>query len=176
MTILYHTHGTRADTAELLPRAAAQFSAELGRQTPNLTIAREPGGKPYFPAAPWLYCSVSHSGDVWLCACSDTPVGVDIQRIQPTRTTALARRFFHPDEIARLDTHPDDFFLIWTAKEACVKRTGRGIDSNFPHFSVIADGRLVSPIAGDTLHSIPFAAGYVLTLCGEAEQPILTQL
>ena len=176
MTILYYPRGTRTDTAELLPRAAAQFAASRGRPCPNLTIARAPGGKPYFPAAPWLHCSVSHSGDIWLCACSDAPIGVDVQHIRPARTTALARRFFHPDETAWLEAHPDNFFLLWTAKEACVKRTGRGIDGEFSRFSVITDGRISCPIAGDTLRHLPFADDYVLALCGKAETPTLTKL
>lgn len=167
MTVIYTTRGSRGDTASLLPRTAAQFCTAIGRPLPDLTVARQPGGKPYFPADPQLYCSVSHSGEYWLCACSTAPVGLDIQRIQPTREGPLAHRFFHPDEIAWLDTHPDGFFLIWTAKEACVKLTGRGIDGDFARFSVIADGAFASPIAGSILRHLPFAAGYVLCLCGE---------
>lgn len=176
MTVIYHTRGSRADTAHLLPRAARRFCAALGRAVPDLTIAREPGGKPYFPAAPWLHCSVSHSGEIWLCACSTALVGVDIQRVQPTREAALARRFFHPDEITWLDANPGGFFPLWTAKEACVKLTGQGIDGDFARFSVIANGAFVSPIAGAALHHLPCADGYVLCLCGDADEVGMIEL
>lgn len=170
MTILYFTRGGRGDTAHLLPCAARQFCGAVHQPCPDLTIARESGGKPYFPAAPWLYCSVSHSGDIWICACSTAPVGVDIQRIQPTREGPLARRFFHPDEIAWLDAHQDGFFSVWTAKEACVKLTGQGIDSDFSRFSVITEGSFCSPFAGTVLRHLPFKEGYVLCLCGAEEE------
>ncbi len=176
MTVIYFARGSRGDTADLLPRAAARFCATLGCAVPDLTIAREPGGKPYFPAAPRLYCSVSHSGEYWLCACSTAPVGVDVQRIQPTREAALARRFFHPAEIAWLDATPDGFFPLWTAKEACVKLTGRGIDGEFSHFSVITNGAFASPIAGAVLRHLPFAEDYVLCLCGEAGEVEMREL
>lgn len=176
MTVIYHTRGGRGDTAALLPRAARRFCAALGRAVPDLTIAREPGGKPYFPATPWLHCSVSHSGEIWLCACSTAPVGVDIQRIQPTREAALARRFFHPDEIAWLDANPDGFFRLWTAKEACVKLTGRGIDGDFSRFSVITDGGLASPIADTALRYLSCTEGYVLCLCGEAGEVEIAEI
>lgn len=171
MTILCHTRGGRGDTASLLPRAARRFCDAIGRTCPDLTLARTPGGKPYFPDAPWLHTSVSHSGACWICACSTAPVGIDIQRIQPAREAALARRFFHPDEIAWLDGHPGGFFRLWTAKEACVKLTGRGIDGEFSRFSVIAGGRFASPIEGAVLRHLPWDAGYVLCLCGEAGEP-----
>lgn len=160
MTTLYYT--TRpAATATHLPRAARSFSPHA-----DLTLARTPAGKPYFPAAPDLHVSVSHSDEVWLCACADAPVGVDIQRCSaraPEKSLALARRFFHPDEVAHLAAHPQDFYAVWCAKEACVKLWGSGIAADFPRFSVIADGALVSPIPGTRMH-LAAQAGYLLAL------------
>ncbi|MBR7185031.1 MAG: 4'-phosphopantetheinyl transferase superfamily protein [Clostridia bacterium] len=172
MIHLFHTHADRTDTAVLLPRAAAEYCAAIGRPCPDLTVSRQPGGKPFFAAAPWLHVSVSHSGAYWICACTDAPIGIDLQRIQPTRTAALARRFFHPDEIAWLDAHPDGFFSLWTAKESCVKLTGRGIDGEFSRFSVIRGGSWQSPCPDTVLRHLPFAAGYVLCLCS-ADRPLL---
>lgn len=164
---IYYAPASHTDTAALLPRAAARCCAAIGCAVPDLTFARAPGGKPYFPAAPWLHFSISHSGDWWLCAFSGAPVGVDLQRIQPTREAGIARRFFHPDETAWLAVNPDGFFRLWTAKEACVKLTGRGIDGEFAKFSVVHNGELTSPLAGTVLRHLPFAEGYLLCLCGE---------
>ena len=166
MTCIYSTHGDRTDTAVLLPRAAARYCADRGVAVPDLDIARAPGGKPYFPAAPWLHASVSHSGGIWLCGLSHATIGVDIQRIQRTREQALARSFFHPDEIRWLAAHPNSFFALWTAKEACVKLTGEGIDGKFACFSVVGDEGFRSPIDDAVLRHLPFAEGYVLCLCG----------
>lgn len=103
-------------------------------------------------------------------------MGVDLQRIQLTREAGIARRFFHPDEIAWLEANPDGFFQLWPAKEACVKLTGRGIDGDFAKFSVVRSGALTSPLTGTALHHLPFAAGYVLCLCGNPGEAELLAL
>lgn len=171
-----YTPTPRNDTGALLLRAAVRRCAMIGCPIPDLTVARHAGGKPYFPAAPWLHFSISHSGAWWVCAFSDAPVGVDLQRVQPALETSIARRFFHPDEGAWLAGNPTGFFQLWTAKEACVKLTGQGIDGNFSKFSVVRDGGIVSPIEGTVLRYLPFAEGYVLCLCSAPGEAAMEQL
>ncbi|WP_390905482.1 4'-phosphopantetheinyl transferase family protein [Occallatibacter riparius] len=63
----------------------------------------------------------------------------------------LARRFFHPNEIAHLESLPDDrrgpeFLRIWVCKEACLKAIGSGIAGNLASFSAIgASGHVILP-------------------------------
>ena len=77
--------------------------------------AREPGGKPYFPARPELQFSLSHSHGGAVCALHSLPVGVDIEKLRPA-----------PRRLAQ-GMEDEAFFRLWTAKEATVKREGRGI-------------------------------------------------
>ena len=108
----------------------------------DLTVARTERGKPYFPNTPSLHFSVSHSGDVFACAFSDEPVGVDIQEYknrpdEAERCRKIAARFFHRDEIDALEADTvSAFYNIWTAKEAYVKLTGQGIDGDFSEFCI----------------------------------------
>ncbi len=113
----------------------------------DLSVAREERGKPYFPNLPWLYFSVSHSGDLFACAMSETPIGLDIQehilRKNETEEDAMRRhikiaeRFFHPDERQYISNDPlRRFYKIWTAKESYVKLIGTGIDSSFSQFNI----------------------------------------
>ncbi|MBV8272753.1 MAG: 4'-phosphopantetheinyl transferase superfamily protein [Cupriavidus sp.] len=81
-----------------------------------------------------LFVSIAHSGDCLACAVSDTPVGVDIEQLQPRRhldtlieaTTTEAERAALPELLpesedeARLAT----FFQLWTLKEAWIKCHG----------------------------------------------------
>ncbi len=84
-------------------------------------ILKNEYGKPYFENGP--YFSVSHSKDFVAVAVSDMPVGIDIQFCDRTiNTSGVEKRFFTAAE--RLSTK--DFFEIWTAKEAIVKKDGRG--------------------------------------------------
>lgn len=105
-------------------------------------VARTERGKPYLPERPELHFSVSHSGKYFVCAFSGAPVGVDIQEhtllrgetpeSAVPRLKRTAKRFFHPLEadFVEEDTY-ERFFRVWTAKEACVKCTGQGIDNDF---------------------------------------------
>lgn len=78
-------------------------------------IAREEGGKPYFPDRPDICFNLSHSYGAVVCAVHDRPVGVDIEKLRPA-----------PKRLAK-GMEDRAFFFLWTAKEASVKRDGKGI-------------------------------------------------
>lgn len=78
-------------------------------------IARECGGKPYFPDRPDICFNLSHSHGAAVCAVHTRAVGVDIEKLRSA-----------PKRLAGgLDDRA--FFYRWTAKEASVKRDGKGI-------------------------------------------------
>lgn len=119
----------------LLARALADAGLDAG------PIAVSEYGKPWFPALPDFHFSLSHSGNMALCAVSPQPVGCDVE--VPRRYDAqIARRFFHPAERAWLFSRPeseqrDAFFRIWTCKESFVKALGLGLALPFESFAVI---------------------------------------
>ena len=101
-----------------------------GEAQNDLSICRAPGGKPYF-ASRDLCFSISHAKDTVAVALSDTPVGIDIEFIDERRDIlSLSRRFFAPDEhkaLSETGAPLDDFFALWTKKEALAKITGEGL-------------------------------------------------
>ena len=166
---IYIIDETAADDSrtERLIRLARLYAAEEAMPLPQtLCIAKGEYGKPYFENAPWLRFSVSHSGGLWVCALCRCDVGIDIEQHAARDHAALARRFFHPQEIEY--THRGGtgaFYSVWTAKESYVKLLSTGIGCSFSHFSVVERGT----ISGDRLFarftSIPVRDGYSLTLC-----------
>ena len=53
---------------------------ELG--LPHLPdIAREAGGKPYFPSRPDVCFNLSHSHGAAVCALHNRPVGIDVEKL-----------------------------------------------------------------------------------------------
>jgi phosphopantetheinyl transferase len=85
-------------------------------------VARSPRGKPYFPAHPHCWFSISHSGGLALCALSDEgAVGVDIEVIRP-RSAGLPDYAMSPTERAAWDGTWADFYRVWTFKESWCKR------------------------------------------------------
>lgn len=127
------------DSLKLRHIAACQYTS-LPYDYP--TDAQNERGKPYFSNLPELHFSVSHSGNVWICAFSDHPVGCDIERHRDdmSRIRALAKRWLSEDEQIYLENNgctPRSFADIWVRKEAYVKLLGCGIDSRFRSFSTV---------------------------------------
>lgn len=91
-------------------------------------------GKPFFPAYPAFHFSLSHAGTYAVCAVSPRDVGCDVEQIRSdTDVMKLAKRFFLPSEVEYLETKRVDalktqeFFRLWTMKEAFMKVTGQGM-------------------------------------------------
>ena len=139
----------------------------LGPRQP--AIARDPGGKPFFPALPDLHFSLSHSGNYCACAFCSRPVGLDLQIHAECRREAVARRCFHPaeyDYLARGDFA--DFFRVWAAKESYVKYTGAGIAGGLDRFCVVDGGGLVDKMGDVEFYRAETPENYSLCLCAAA--------
>ena len=105
----------------------------------DIVISEDKNGKPFCESSDLCF-SVSHSGDLAVCAVSDAPIGVDLERIRKTNMQS-ARRFASESELIYIfgripeksDFESDDrktlerFFEIWTKKEAFGKMNGTGI-------------------------------------------------
>lgn len=147
--VVYGALGPASGEHELALRLLALLlERELG--IPSLPeIRREAGGKPYFPGYPSLHFNLSHSRGAAVCALHDQPVGIDIERLRPA-----------PRRLAK-GMEDEAFFLLWTAKEATVKRAGRGIDA------------LRGPLEPDSLcrRLDGFPPGWLVTVCPSEDVP-----
>ena len=112
-------------------------------------VAVDARGKPYCDG---VFFSLSHAGDLALCAVSDGPVGCDIERVN-NAPLEIAPRVFRPDERAYLRAAQDGgeaqrrFFTLWTLKESYMKMTGEGLDLSparleirMPSLTLLRDG------------------------------------
>lgn len=103
-----------------------------------LDIAALEHGKPALRGGE-AFISLSHSGTYAAAAVCDEEIGLDIQRNMPLNS-ALARRFFAPDEqehIARAEDGALAFTEIWCRKESYIKALGTGLATPLASFSVI---------------------------------------
>ncbi|MCE3294305.1 MAG: cereulide biosynthesis operon crsT, crsX, grsA and grsB s [Crocinitomicaceae bacterium] len=99
-------------------------------------------GKPFIPGAPFF--NLSHSGDYVVLAISENEVGVDIEFMGEVAYDELSK-FFTPaeQELIRSSVHPRyEFYRIWTAKEALLKCTGKGLGLPLDSFCVAANTEL----------------------------------
>lgn len=149
----------------------------LGLET--FTLAEKPLGKPFIPEVPDFHFNLSHSGSWVVLAFGDSPVGIDVEKLEytPGRQQVM-RRFFTPEEQAYVQEDPAEegerFFRIWTAKESWLKYTGEGLTRPISSFSVLSMDRV-------KFFTRAPAAGYLLTLYteevpGELEYPTVESL
>ena len=114
----------RAATRQLLGRY-------LDADPRELVFVEEEYGKPALLHRQ-IEFNASHSEDLpALEFATETPVGIDVERKRKLNDSlALARRYFSAEELAFVNSAADAddaFFTVWTAKEAIVKASGKGI-------------------------------------------------
>jgi 4'-phosphopantetheinyl transferase len=136
----YHFDADRARS--IVARAALRIhlSRYSGLDAASILITTPEGTKPA-ALLTGIDFNVSHAGDlVAIAFASGCPVGIDVERVRPVRDReGIAKRYFSPDEQRELEasSNPEDtFFRIWTAKEALVKGTGKGLTSDLTEFTV----------------------------------------
>lgn len=137
-------------------------------------------GKPYLPHSGFHF-SLSHSGNLAICAVSDLPIGADLQEVKPALPKYL-HRILSEEEQAYLTRLPKQeqtelFYRLWAKKESLAKWDGRGIRIPFAELSFIEADRMREWIsfAGKSLwvyETQQFLPKYALSLC--SSQPFLT--
>jgi len=103
--------------------------------------------KPFLKNAA-LHYNVSHAGDWIIIAVANTPVGVDVERIDPSFDYKdIIIEYFNKEEVKYI-TGADDhsrFFLLWTRKEALTKATGKGLDDDLKLVPALNGEHSVNP-------------------------------
>lgn len=154
-----------------------QLAAAFGRPPETWRFVVTPEGRPVLadppPGIPAACFSLSHSAAVAGCALlvegagPDPAIGFDLETPRDGRPVqALARRFLHAEEAARVAAADDPagvFTRLWTLKEALTKALGRGIQEDFKGFSTQPDPPrlLTAPPAFGALRHWHVSAGTV---------------
>lgn len=110
----------------------------------NIIIEKNQYGKPFLKGNPKHNFNISHSEDFVVCAISDTPIGIDIEKIKQIEYKEIAKGFFTENEydyITRGDAQDQlkNFFNIWTLKESFIKCCGTGLSMPLNLFSLEID-------------------------------------
>lgn len=92
-----------------------------GRQEREMRYDFTQTGKPFFPDLPEFCFSLSHAGEIAVCAVSNREIGVDVEHRRPV-SDVLIRRYFSEKE--RQAAEP---MWLWVLKESYGKLTGRGL-------------------------------------------------
>lgn len=106
------------------------LSVWLNDNPDHLTFEKNPFGKPFLNKES-IHFNMSRSGDELAFAFAPAMVGIDIELCRKADAFfPVAYRYFHPAEQKMIRTD-DDFFYVWTRKEAVLKAQGIGIYDGF---------------------------------------------
>ncbi len=112
-------------SAHILGRKILNRAVKILLSTENVQIAFNENGKPYLKDYPDFYFNISHCEDTVAVAFGGSELGVDIEKLR-TVNPRVADRFFTQREREQIKVS-DDFFKIWTKKEALIKRYGKSL-------------------------------------------------
>ena len=124
-------------------------------------------GKPAIVGHPDIYFNLSHCRLAAICVVSGRPVGVDVESIREYKD-GLARYTMNDEElvqIAQAEQPAQEFTRLWTQKEAVLKLTGHGLQSDMK--TVLTDAK---DIHIDTVVS---PRGYVYSVASFARVHII---
>lgn len=108
-----------------------QKAAKILNTTPEkLEFKTSENGKPYIENYSDFNFNISHTSGAIAIAISDSPVGIDIEKIRKA-DFRVAKRFFTEKENEYIKAQNSDtrFFEIWTKKEAYIKKNGLTLGS-----------------------------------------------
>lgn len=132
------------------------------------------------PKVEGLEFSLSHSGNLVLCAVSEEPVGCDIERLREA-PKGVAERYFSDAEQAYLshfsaDEHDREFFRIWTMKESYVKMTGEGLRVSFEAYEIAMEDTGARVIRHGEMQSCYLSTmelkGHIMSICAESSASV----
>lgn len=93
----------------------------------EIRFSSDEKGKPYAENLD-VHFNISHSGEYVVCAVASSPIGIDIEKIRDINLKIL-ERICSKRELLYFSEEPklNQFFEMWTAKEAQAKLLGDGI-------------------------------------------------
>jgi 4'-phosphopantetheinyl transferase len=133
-SFLHHRDKVTAFTSALLKYY--YLPAMLDVKPTEVQIGINDYGKPYLLDYPEVDFSISHSGEyIVLAVVFGKKIGIDIEFIDKNIDLTMKSIIFSESECSLIDNY-NDFFVMWTKKEAYLKCVGVGF-SNETHIYCI---------------------------------------
>ena len=139
-------------------------------------LQTDKNGKPFLPGRPDICFNISHCSGLAVCAFDSLPVGVDAELpgyfadILINRALSETEKGFLQQTGVTLPLRQEWFYRLWTLKEAYVKKSGQGVDTDLTRFSFSFDesgGQLhvhcSDPLVSCFQEKLP--SGQILSLC-----------
>lgn len=136
----------------------------LGIAYTDIIIKKAPNGKPYIENYDQIDFNISHSGEfVLLAVTNGKSIGVDIEKIDENIDLDIGNVVFNESELPYI-RNVDDFYLLWTKKEAYLKCIGSGFTSDSYEYTRFNHDFSQAFLSYD-INCYRFREKYFLTVC-----------
>lgn len=197
MTTIYYTYYTPV-SSKILEVAAQEgrlglrllvhgleylYGIHISEENIKMQLSREEHGKPRLTDHPRIHFNITHCPGLVACAFDSGPIGVDAELpgYFPPILIKRALAETEKDILTAKGTTPELkqewFYRLWTLKEAYVKKSGQGVDTDLTafFFSFAGEGENITVFCSDPLvscYQTRLEQGHILSLCSEkAESP-----
>ena len=160
-------------------------------------IALTATGKPYLPYFPNVHFNITHCDGLVACAFDHHEIGLDAELPGYFPEVLIGRALSGKEKHCLITAGSDEclrqecFYRFWTLKEAYVKKSGIGVDTDLKAFSfspeAVAEASALSRKTAETIFRIPCSdpsvlcyqtrlpCGQILSCCADktAGEPIL---
>jgi 4'-phosphopantetheinyl transferase len=148
----------------------SETAAALG--VASLRVLRRPGRRPEVET-PGIWFSMSHTGDLTVCAVATSNVAIDVEQKNEPREGRLAGAvptgFFTAEEQKMIARDPSRLLPVFTAKEAWAKYRGLGLSLGFGSFD---EASVVAEDPGVEFTRV-FIDGAICTACHQAGEDLV---
>lgn len=131
--------------------------------------------KPYLIGNDTFHFNISHSGDFVVCAIDETPLGIDIEKIE-YQNPKIVLDVLSEVELAQYNKLSAKkkipfFYSIWARKESYLKALGMGLNTKLSDITVSSRNKIFSPVVrfvlSEKMHIKQYRASnnYALAVC-----------
>ena len=163
-----HIHKLRFDADKKLSLFSDLFvryfaCKSLNLRNADLLFEKNVYGKPYLAGWHDFHYNVSHTRNAIAVGFSETPIGVDIEKLRSV-DLKIAERFFCKNELVYILSKAEEreclFYEVWTKKEAYIKWAGKGLSLPLDTFDT-------TDVEIDNILSSIVINGYIISVCSQ---------
>ena len=144
----------------------------------DAVLKYDSNGKPYLPDNPEICFNITHCDQLVACAFQDRPIGIDAEtpgyfpEVLINRALSEKEKCFLQSKSTSISEREEWFYRLWTLKEAYVKKSGIGVDTDLTDFSFsfIQNETAQSIICSDcsvSCYQTQLSLGQILSVCYE---------
>lgn len=165
------------------------YSLSMSPESLEQLLLMDAAGKPSLPDHPEIHFNITHCPGLAACAFHDGPIGIDAElpgyfaEVLTGKALTASEKEFLDMQSSSPSLRDEWFYRFWTLKEAYVKMTGSGVDTDLKAFSFSfkeGDSKDKLTVTCSEPEILCFQkvlwSGHVISMCIRNDRPCFTEI